>query len=70
MSYEVVGDVVRWKGKRIKDATAATFEVLAGHLARDENRVFALGKSTKLDPKTVAIERTVERELARRGITG
>lgn len=47
--YQVEDDAVLWKGKRLKDVSAAGFETLAPIIGRHEDTLFVLGKPTKID---------------------
>jgi len=49
MSYVITDTGPRWKGKAIKGADAASFEVLSDTLARDASKVYMLGKPAKVD---------------------
>ncbi|WP_425070622.1 DKNYY domain-containing protein [Sagittula sp. S175] len=49
MGYEVAESAVRWKGKAVKGADAASFVVLSDSLARDARTVWMSGRAVKAD---------------------
>lgn len=55
MTYKIATDRVMWRGKAIKGADAASFEILHASIGRDATHIYFGATSTKADAKSFEI---------------